>query len=264
VIHLARAIADHPWTERVVMGLIFLNAITLGLETSDSINAQIGPLLYAFDRTVLAVFVAELAVRMTARGWRFFTDPWSLFDLAVIGCSLLPFADNLSVLRAFRVLRVLRLITILPSLRRVVAALLGALPGMGSIILLLAVLLYVFGVMATELFGVDFPERFGTLGISIYTLFQLMTLDGWSGEIVRPVMEVFPLAWVFFLTFILATAFTLFNLFIGVVVNAMQIEHEREREEQTGRPAATLDGIMDELHALRAELAQMRANGKAE
>lgn len=255
---IARAIADHPWTERIVLVLIMLNAVTLGLETSEAVNAAIGPGLMLFDRIVLAIFVVEITIRILARGWRFFTDPWSLFDLFAVGSSLLPFAENLSVLRAFRVLRVLRLITILPSLRRVVAALIGALPGMGSIMLLLALLLYVFGVMATEIFGAAFPEKFGTLGISIYTLFQLMTLDGWSGEVVRPVMEVYPYSWVFFLTFIIGTAFTLFNLFIGVVVGAMQSEHEREQLERTGGPEATLDDVMAEVRALRADMAALR------
>lgn len=255
---IARAIADHPWTERAVLVLILFNAVTLGLETSESVMSAAGPALVAFDRAILAVFVLEILVRIAARGWRFFTDPWSLFDLAVIGASLLPFADNLSILRALRVLRVLRLITIVPSLRRVVGALITALPGMGSIVMLLALLLYVFGVMATEIYGAGFPDKFGTLGLAIYSLFQLMTLDGWSGEIVRPVMAVHPYSWIFFVAFILATAFTLFNLFIGVVVSAMQTEHEREQLELTGRPAASLHDVLDEVRALRAEIAAAR------
>jgi voltage-gated sodium channel len=269
----AEKVIDHPWTERIVLALIMLNAITLGLETSEAAMAAVGELLLAVDRAVLAVFVAEIVLRMIARGKRFFADPWSIFDLAVVGASLLPFAQSLSIVRSLRVLRVLRLITIVPSLRRVVGALIGALPGMGSIVLLLGLLLYVFGVMATELFGEALPEQFGTLGIAVYTLFQLMTLDGWSGEIVRPAMDVFPYSWVFFLTFIVATAFTLFNLIIGVVVSAMQSEHEKEQAERVraeletleqeqlaaGRQPASLEGVLAELQALRADLAVLRA-----
>jgi voltage-gated sodium channel len=128
---------------------------------------------------------------------------------------------------------------------------------MGSIVLLLALVLYVFAVMATHLYGADMPDKFGNLGISIYTLFQLVTLDGWSGEIVKPAMETHPYAWVFFIIFILVTSFTVFNLFIGVVVNAMQAEHELELTEKTGRPPVSMDDLMQELKRLRAEVARL-------
>lgn len=254
---LANRILAHPIIERAVLALIVVNAVTLGLETSEQVRAVAGTALGLFDRAVLAVFVAEIALRLLAQRTRFFLDPWSVFDFVVVAASLFPATGNLSVLRALRVLRVLRLITAVPSLRRVVGALVGALPGLGSIIMLLALLLYVFGVMATELYGEAFPDKFGTLGASIYSLFQLMTLDGWSGEIVRPVMQVAPYSWVFFIGFIVATSFTLFNLFIGVVVSAMQSEHEREAlAEASG--SVTLPDIMEELRALRADVERLR------
>lgn len=258
---LANKILAHPIVERTVLVLILLNAVTLGLETSESVRALAEPALGFFDRAVLAVFVLEIALRLVAQRARFFLDPWSVFDFVVVGVSLFPATGSLSVLRALRVLRVLRLITLVPSLRRVVGALVGALPGLGSIIMLLALLLYVFGVMATELYGEAFPDKFGTLGGSIYSLFQLMTLDGWSGEIVRPVMQVAPYSWVFFIGFIIATSFTLFNLFIGVVVSAMQSEHEREAEAAA---TVTLPDIMRELRALRAELERLRPAAEAD
>jgi voltage-gated sodium channel len=258
VTDFARLLLAHPLVERAILVLIIVNAITLGLETSAGVRAVAEPWLAMFDRAVLAVFVAEIALRLLANRARFFLDPWSVFDFVVVGASLFPATGSLSVLRALRVLRVLRLITAVPSLRRVVAALVGALPGLGSIMLLLALLLYVFAVMATELYGAAFPEKFGTLGGSIYTLFQLMTLDGWSGEIVRPVMQVAPYSWVFFIGFIVATSFTLFNLFIGVVVSAMQSEHERE-ELAAAAASVTLPDIMEELRALRRELERIRA-----
>jgi voltage-gated sodium channel len=252
----AKRILAHPLTERVVFVLIVVNAITLGIETSDTARDIAGPFFRFIDRAVLIVFVAEILLRLIARRARFFLDPWSVFDFIVVGVSLFPDTGSLSVLRALRVLRVLRLITAVPSLRRVVAALVSALPGLGSIIMLLGLLLYVFAVMATEMFGQAFPERFGTLGGSIYTLFQLMTLDGWSGEIVRPVMEIAPYSWIFFISFIIATSFTLFNLFIGVVVSAMQSEHEREQLEEASR-SVTLDDLMQELRGLRADVARL-------
>ncbi|HET6467548.1 MAG TPA: ion transporter, partial [Geminicoccaceae bacterium] len=222
-----RALLDDPRTERFILVLVIVNAVTLGLETSPTVMRHVGPLLIVLDRTILAIFVAEIALRLAVRRLAFFKDPWSVFDFLVVGISLMPATGHLSVLRALRVLRVLRVITAVPSLRRVVGALIGALPGMGSIILLIMLLMYVFSVMATKLFAQSFPEWFGSLGRSAYTLFQIMTLESWSMGIVRPVMEVYPQAWLFFVVFILTTTFTMLNLFIGIVVNAMQAEHEK-------------------------------------
>jgi voltage-gated sodium channel len=179
---------------------------------------------------VLTVFVIELAARIAAQGRAFFRDGWNLFDFFVIGISLAPAGEAFTVLRALRILRVLRLITVVPSLRRVVGGLIAALPGMGSVVALLSLLYYVFSVMATKLFGGEFAEWFGTIGASAYSLFQIMTLESWSMGIVRPVMEKFPYAWIFFVPYIIITTFAVLNLFIGIVVSAMQAEHERETE----------------------------------
>ncbi|WP_020180367.1 ion transporter [Methylopila sp. M107] len=253
-----RRFVESPITERVILALVVLNAITLGLETSPGVMAAYGGPLHALDQAILAVFVAEIGLRLAVRRLAFFRDPWSVFDFLIVAISLLPATGPLQVLRALRVLRVFRLITLAPSLKRVVGALIGALPGMGSIVLLLSLVIYVFAVMATHLYGASMPEKFGTLGISIFTLFQLVTLDGWSGEIVRPAMEQHPHAWIFFIIFILVTSFTVFNLFIGVVVNAMQAEHDLELSERTGRPPVSMDDLMQELKRLRGEVAALK------
>src|SRR3712207_6613005 len=199
---LARILKD-PRTERVVLGLIIFNAVTLGLETSPGVMERHGPLLHALDRAVLTVFVVELAARMFVFRGRFFRDPWSVFDLLVVGIALIPATGSLSVLRALRILRVLRLVTAVPSLKRVVGGLVTALPGMGSILLLLLLVFYVFAVMAAKLFGRTSPELFGDLGAAAYTLFQVMTFDDWSAGVVKPLMEDHPYAAIFFVVFIL-------------------------------------------------------------
>ena len=162
------------------------------------------------------------------------------------------------MLRALRVLRVLRLITIIPSLKRVVGAMLSALPGMGSIIVLLTLVFYVSGVMATKLFAATEPEAFGDLGRSLYTLFQLMTLDGWSGEIVKPVLENHPYAMLFFLPFILFSAFVVLNLFIGVVVGAMQDEAQDVVASAALTAQAREEALLHEMRALRGEVEALR------
>jgi voltage-gated sodium channel len=249
----ARMLIDDARFEQVIMALIVVNAITLGLETSNRAMAAFGPVLLMLDKIILSIFVVELLLRFFVRRMGFFKRPWNLFDLFVVGIALMPATGNLSVLRALRILRVLRMISIVPSLRRVVGALVSALPGMGSIILLLGLVYYVFAVMATKLYGDAFPEWFGNIGASAYTLFQVMTLESWSMGIVRPVMEQFPFAWLFFVPFILMTSFTVLNLFIGIIVSAMQGEHEEAAQ-------AERDAIHNETAALHEEVTALRAD----
>ena len=239
--------------EAAITALIVVNAITLGLETSAGAMARFGGLLAALDTAILSVFVLELLARFTVYRGSFFRDPWRVFDFLVVAIALMPATGNLSVLRALRILRVLRLVTVVPSLRRVVGGLVAAVPGMGSVVLLLGLVFYVFAVMATKLFGETFPEWFGTLGASAYSLFQIMTLESWSMGIVRPVMEVHPYSWVFFIPFIVLTSFAVLNLFIGIIVSAMQEEHD----------AATSQARTDEQEQILAELRALREDVRA-
>jgi len=258
-----RRLIEHPATQRIVIVLILVNAVALGLETSDTVMAQVGPALLALDRAILALFVVEIAVRLAVHRTAFFRDPWSVFDLIVVGIALMPATGALSVLRALRVLRVMRLLTVVPSMRRVVGALLSAIPGLGSIGMVLGLIFYVFGVIATKLFGDTHPDWFGTLGHSLYTLFQVMTLESWSMGISRPVMETYPYAWVFFIPFILVATFTMLNLFIAVIVSAMQTFTESDAEETRATVERARDHVEADLHAemrsLRGEIAELKA-----
>ena len=264
-----RQLVTSPRTERFILALIILNAITLGLETSPWVMERFGSVLGWFDKAVLAIFVVEVVARIAVHRAAFFRDPWSLFDFTIVAIALVPTSGAFSVLRALRILRVLRMITLVPSLRRVVGALISALPGMGSITLLLGLIFYVASVMATKLFGGDFPQWFGSIPASAYSLFQIMTLESWSMGIVRPVMEVHPYAWMFFVPFILCTTFTMLNLFIGIVVNAMQSEHEEEAKAERHKLEVDLRRASDErqqvhaeemadMAALRGEIAELR------
>jgi voltage-gated sodium channel len=244
--------------ELIITWLIVINAVTLGLETWPALMVGYGALLRLIDHALLAVFVVELLAKMVVYRRGFFRDPWRIFDFLVVGISLLPASGPLSILRALRVLRVLRLVSIIPSMRRVVGGLFQALPSMGSIFLLLMLVFYVFSVMATKLYGADFPVYFGNIAASAFTLFQVMTLEGWAAEIVRPVMEKHPQAWLFFLPFILATSFTVLNLFIGIIVSAMQNEHEAEVKETQAEMEEDQAEIMNELRAIRRELLELR------
>jgi voltage-gated sodium channel len=200
-------------------------------------------------------------LKLVAWGPRFFRSGWNLFDFIVVGISLLPATGDLSILRALRVLRVLRLVSVVPDMRRIVQALLQAIPGMASIAALLALVYYVFGVMATRLFGETFPGWFGTIGQSVFSLFQVMTLDAWSDGLVRPMLEVHPHAWLFFVPFILVTSFAVLNLFIAIIVNSMQRMHEEEQAAARALDATMhVEGahVAGEIASLRAEIGALR------
>jgi voltage-gated sodium channel len=245
--------------ERAVISLIVVNAAMLGLETSPSIMATYGGLIGAADTAILAIFAIEIALRIVAFGGAFWRDGWNVFDFLIVAISLLPTSGSLQVLRSLRIIRALRLISTVKSMRRVMGGMLTAIPSMGAVITLLALIFYVCAVIATKVYGPDFPDKFGTLGASFYSLFQIMTLEGWSTEFVVPVMEKFPYAWIFFILFMLVTSFTVLNLFIGIIVDAMQSEQEAEWNEDRAQSKASFATIIAELQALREEVIALRA-----
>ncbi len=253
---------ENPRVQNLIMALIVINAVILGLETVPEAMERYGTFLLAADSIILGIFVVEVLVRIFAHRLAFFRDPWSLFDFTVVAIALVPASGPFAVLRALRVLRVLRLLTLVPSMRRVVGALLESIPGLGSIALVLMLIYYVFAVMATKLFGENFPQFFGSIGESLYSLFQIMTLESWSMGIVRPVMEVHPHAWMFFIVFILIATFTMLNLFIAIIVNAMQSFAEQEAAETRHEVEQAREHIEADLHQevslLRAEIAELR------
>lgn len=245
--------------QALIIVLILANAAVLGLETSPAIMAKWGGLLVAFDHFCLGVFVVELVLKFLAYRLAFWKSGWNVFDLLVVAVAVVPGAGPWAVLRSLRVLRVLRLLTVVPALRKVVAAFLHSIPGLGGVVAVMAIFFYTAGVLATRLFGGNFPEWFGSLGKSLYTLFQVMTLESWSMGIVRPVMESHPWAWAFFVPFIVIATFTILNLFIGIIVSTMQelsmlpeVQHsEPELEELLERMEADLKVLRSTVDRLR-------------
>lgn len=254
------AAVESPAAQRALIALILVNAVILGLNTFPQVTAVAGPWLQLADQAILAVFVLELVAKLYAHGWRFFTGAWNVFDLVVVAISLLPSTGAFSILRALRVLRVLRLISAVPSMRSVVEALARSLPGLGSIGCLLLLFFYVFAVMATRLYGEQFPEWFGDLWASMFSLFQIMTLEGWA-DIAREVMAQHPGAWVFFLAFILGGTFTVLNLFIAVIVNAMQ-EPSTPVEHRAIASADQVEALREEVAALRRAIERIGSESR--
>lgn len=257
--HKVREVVESRGFETAIIAVIVINAIVIGLETVPSVMAEYGSLLRAIDRIAIGVFIAEIVLKLFAYRLRFFASGWNVFDLAIVTAALVPASAGASVLRALRILRALRLISVVPKMRQVVAGLLSAIPSMGTVIVLLMLVFYVGAVMATKLYGPSFPEWFGSIPRSLYSLFQIMTLESWSMGIVRPVMEVHPLAWLFFVVFILTTTFAVLNLFIAIVVDAMNTSDHAEQEETRELVVTEHELVMAELKALRTELAELRA-----
>jgi voltage-gated sodium channel len=241
-----------------IMALIVINAVTLALETSSTVMAVAGPALQMFDRIVLGIFVLELLAKFAVYRWAFFRTGWNIFDLVIVTIALVPASGPLAVLRALRVLRVLRLISLLPQMRRVVEALIHSLPGMASIAMLMGVVFFVGAVVSTKLFGAAHPGYFGTLGDSLFTLFAIMTLEGWA-DIAREVQVTHPQAYLFFVPFIIISVFAVLNLFIAVLTNSMQEMQDVELEAEEQIAARHHRELVAEIETLRADIRSLRA-----
>jgi voltage-gated sodium channel len=246
--------------------VILINAVSLGLETSADFVTATGSMLAVIDRVALLIFTVEIALKLWVYRMHFFRNGWNVFDFTIVAIAWLPASGPLAVLRALRVLRVLRLISVVPQLRVVIGALFSSLPGMAAIIAVLTLVFYIAAVMATNLFGGAFPDWFGSIGESMYTLFQVMTLESWSMGIVRPVMDVHPLAWVFFVPFVIVTSFAVLNLFIALIVNSMQMIHLQDRESAQSAEVVAHDErelLLREVRALREDMQRLIASGKS-
>ena len=248
-----QTIPESAGVRKFITAVILFNAVILGLETSDMAMAKAGLLIGFLDRMCLAIFVLELVLKLLVYRLRFFRDGWNIFDFAIVAVSLVPAAQSLSVLRSLRILRILRVVSVAPRLRRVVEGFITALPGMASVFLLMGIIFYIGSVISTQLFSTDFPKWFGSLAQSAYSLFQIMTLESWSMGIVRPVMEVYPYAWAFFVPFIMVTTFAVVNLLVGLIVNSMQDAHSEEADQKTD---TYRDEVLARLKAIEERMAQ--------
>ncbi len=276
------AAIESPWFRHTITALIIMNAAILGILTYRGVLASNAVISFEFiDRTITYIFAFELFLKLLVYRLLFFKSGWNWFDLIVVGIALVPGAAVFSVLRAMRVLRVLRLLHVVPVLKRITEALFKALPGMGAVLAVLALVTYVAAVMATNMFGhTDDPEvaqMFGDLPRAAFSLFQVMTLDGWRFEVVQKVIDDGnPYAWVFFLTYIFVASFAVFNLFIALIVDALSaeqraivesaqveiIEEIEELEEEAQEAHSERDEILQLLTDLKAEVAKLSAAGR--
>ncbi|MEM7768315.1 MAG: ion transporter [Pseudomonadota bacterium] len=254
---------ESKWFVNLITALIVVNAVVLGALTYKDLAPSVTDPLRVIDQVITYVFAAEIAIKLVAYRLNFFRSGWNWFDFFVVGISLIPGGEGVSVLRALRVLRVLRLLHVVPMMKRITEALLKALPGMGAILAVLGLITYVGAVMATNMYGqtdtAEVQELFGDLPRSAFTLFQVMTMDGWRFEVVQKVInDGHPYSWIFFLTFIFLASFAVLNLFIALIVEALQTEQEEAHEEQMEKIEEDAEEAHDEREEILAMLAEIR------
>lgn len=259
---------ESPVFTNAIVVLILVNAVTLGMETGDLFSAKFGSILRLIDQAILGIFVVEMLLKFFVYRLSFFRSGWNIFDLSIVSISLLPASGPLAILRSLRIFRVLRLFSIIPQMRLVITGLLRALPGMASVVGVIAIIFYICSVLVTKIFGgtgdATLEALFGDLGKSMFTLFQLMTLEDWVGGIAEPAMALHPWSWLIFIPFIIITSFAILNLFIGVIVDAMQNVHKEEQARMSHddpEREVTLGDIHAEIRALKDVVAKL-SNGQ--
>jgi len=258
-LNLIKNTIESRWFQNFIITIILINGAVLGIQTINGLTPSSMLILDMIDRFCLAIFVVELTMKLVIYRFSFFKRGWNIFDFLIVGMSLIPASGQLSILRALRILRLLRLITTVDSIRRVVSGMLIAIPGVGSVAALLLIFFYIGAVISTTLFGDSFPQWFGNLGRSMYSLFQIMTLESWSMGIVRPVMEVYPYAWIFFIPFIMVTTFMVLNLFIGIIVDAIATVKEQDDVDRQHQLSSKqdIDQLRQDIAVLQNQLDQL-------
>lgn len=252
-------VVDTRWFQNTIITVIILNAITLGVETyRDEIEG--GDAFFATAEHLFVVFFTfELALKLYARGLSFFRDPWNWFDTAVVAIALVPSSGSFSVLRLLRILRILRLISVMPQMRVIVSALFRSVPGLGTVIGLLLIIVYTGAVLGEKMFHEADPERFGDLGTTLYSMFILLTTEDWP-DVAEPVLEQHPMAWIFFVGYIVISAFIVLNLVIGVIVTSMQHEVSEKRwEEDQELELRQHEAVMTQLETLTTQVTRLSA-----
>lgn len=256
---IAQKVVSKKSFEYFIIALILLNGVVLGLETSPDIVKQYGDYLLLANDLILAVFVIEAILKITAVAPRFklyFGDGWNLFDFSVVVLSLIPTTGEFAMIaRLARLLRVARLISTIPELRLIVSTLVRSIPSMGHVLLLMSIIFYIYAVAGYHLFHEHDPTHWNNLGLSLLTLFRVVTLEDWT-DVMYKAMEMHPLTWMYFVSFVVVGTFVVINLFIAVVINNLEEAKHDALEELQAPP--TRDEIINELKQTQQALAKLQ------
>ena len=244
--------------EYLIIGIILLNAALLGLGTSPAIERDFGSWLHLGNNVILGIFVLEALLKLTAR-WprpqRYFTDGWNVFDFTVIVLALIPATGEFAIVtRLFRLLRVVRLISTIRDLRLIVSALVRSIPSVGHVLILMSIVVYIYAIMGYHLFHSHDPDNWRNLGTALLTLFNILTLEGWT-EVMNTAMEAYPWAWVYFVSFVVLGTFVVINMFIAIIINNLD-EAKSERLRDLEGPASR-EELLREIRATQATLQRL-------
>ena len=245
--------------QNFILAVIILNSILLGMMTYPKLMTHFGNTMHLICNICVGIFTVEIILKLYVYGKKFFNSGWNNFDFIIVLISLVPTGGAFSSFRVFRILRALRalrLITQLEKLRVIVQAIIDSIPNVAWASVLLLVIFYIFSIMGTTLFAANFPDWFGSIGKSMYTLFQVMTLESWSMGIARPVIAKFPFAWTYFVSFILVSSFIVMNVIVGVVVNAIsEISADIKKQKETAKLKHEKRDLTTELLKLKEQMA---------
>ena len=251
---------EHDYTNNFILAVIIYNAIVLGLMTYPSICNYIGSFLQVSCFICVIIFTIEMFIKLYVYGIKFFKDGWNNFDFILVAISWIPTGGVFSSFRAFRVLRALRalrLVTRLQKLRLIVQAIIDAIPNVFWACLLLMLIFYIFAIMGTTLYAENYPQYFGTIGKTMATLFQMVTLDDWAAGIARPITADNPFGWIYFITFILISSFIVMNVIVGVIVNAIGEISEKSKLMKERKNIKSKSDLERELNKLRRQIAKV-------
>jgi len=223
-------VVESDWFRRAVITVILVNAVHIGLETDPDLVARYGALLRGVDRTVLGLFSLEMILRLLAAApaAAFFHDPWNWFDCVVIGAGFFPGSEFLTVFRLLRILRLMRTVRVLPGLKHVADAVFETLPSLTNVLVILSLLFYTYATAGTILYAPILPDKFGSLGRSLLTLCEVITLEGW-GEPMRRLLPSAPFAWVYFVSFILLGTYFALSSVVQILVSHLIDEENRDQ-----------------------------------
>ena len=244
--------------EYLIIGIILFNAALLGLGTSPSIERDYGSWLNLANNVILGVFVVEALLKLAAR-WprplRYFTDGWNVFDFTVIVLALIPATGEFAIVtRLFRLLRVVRLISTIKDLRLIVAALVRSIPSVGHVLILMSIVVYIYAIMGYHLFHEHDPVHWRNLGISLLSLFRVLTLEDWT-DIMYTAMEAYPWAWVYFVSFVVIGTFVVINMFIAIIINSLDDAKTERLRKLEGPP--NREELLREIRATQSTLRRL-------
>lgn len=256
---MIRRTVNHKHFTTIILILIIINAVIVGLESNPAIYQSYKQIFSFLDRLLLWIFTIEIILRMISEKHRYFKDSWNWFDFIIVASGhLFVGAYFITVLRILRVLRVIRALSVIPSLRKLVDALLLTIPSLGNILLLMSILFYIYAVTGTMLFAEVAPQYFGSLQLSLLTLFQVVTLESWASGVMWPIFHELPWSWLYFVSFVLIGTFVIFNLFIGVIVSNVDKANCENTEPSKENEISELRAEINELKQLILHLSNQK------